>query len=145
MNNQGPPDGPVFNTFHLTQNINVRVIISRKIHLMQRIVFLFGPAALREILETSDFGRCPLCPPSASRLPLQLRTSCPVNNVRNSCGQTTNSGRCSAVRRMSWICLMSVSLVSDAAMACVGAQRLYSHEEMRAHLASSQNPQVPHL
>ena len=51
MNNQGPPDGPIFNTFHLTQNINVRVIISRKIHLMQRIVFLFGPTVLGEILE----------------------------------------------------------------------------------------------
>ena len=46
MNNPGPPDGPVFNQFHLVQNINVRVIVSRKIHFMQRIVFLFGPAAL---------------------------------------------------------------------------------------------------
>ena len=51
MNNPGPPDGPVFNQFHLVQNINVRVIISRKIHFMQRIVFLFGPAALREVLD----------------------------------------------------------------------------------------------
>ena len=52
MNNPGPPDGPVFNQFHLTQHINVRVIISRKVHFMQRIVFLFGPAVLREVLES---------------------------------------------------------------------------------------------
>ena len=50
MNNQGPPDGPIFNQFHLTQNINVRVIVSRKIHFMQRIVFLFGLAALSQVL-----------------------------------------------------------------------------------------------
>ena len=52
MNNQGPLDGPVFNPFHLTQNISVCVIVSRKIHFMQRIVFLFGPAALREVLDS---------------------------------------------------------------------------------------------
>ena len=51
MNNQGLPDAPIFKTFHLTQAINVCVIISRKIHFMQRIVSLFGPVALREILE----------------------------------------------------------------------------------------------
>ena len=50
MNNQGFPDGPIFNQFHLTQNINVRVIVSRKIHFMQRIVFLFGPEALSQVL-----------------------------------------------------------------------------------------------
>ena len=50
MNNQGPLDSPVFNQFHLTQSINVRVIVSRKIHFMQRIVFLFGPAALGQVL-----------------------------------------------------------------------------------------------
>ena len=50
MNNPGPLDGPVFNRFHLTQLINVRVIVSRKIHFMQRIVFLFGPAALDEVM-----------------------------------------------------------------------------------------------
>ena len=50
MNNQGPLDGPVFNQFHLTQNINVRVIVSRKIHFMQRIVFLFGLAALGQVM-----------------------------------------------------------------------------------------------
>ena len=51
MNNQGPPDGPVFNWFHLTQQINVQVIISKKVHFMQRIVFLFGPATLREVMD----------------------------------------------------------------------------------------------
>ena len=51
MNNQGSLDAPIFNTFHLTQAINVRVIISKKIHFMQRIVSLFGLVALREILE----------------------------------------------------------------------------------------------
>ena len=50
MNNPSPPDGPVFNQFHLVQNINVRVIVSRKIHFMQRIVFLFGPATLRQVM-----------------------------------------------------------------------------------------------
>jgi len=50
MNDPGPPDGPVFNRFHLTQLINVRVIVSRKIHFMQRIVYLFGPAALDEVM-----------------------------------------------------------------------------------------------
>ena len=52
MNNQGPLDGPVFHPFHLTQTINVHVTTSRKIHFMQRIVFLFGLAALREVLES---------------------------------------------------------------------------------------------
>ena len=51
MNGPGPPDGPVFNQFHLSQNINVRVIISRKIHFMQRIVSLFGPAALDQVMQ----------------------------------------------------------------------------------------------
>ena len=51
MNNQGPPHGPIFNHFHLTQQINVRVIISRKVHFMQRIVFLFGPVALSEVMD----------------------------------------------------------------------------------------------
>ena len=51
MNDPGPPDGPVFNWFHLSQNINVRVIISRKIHFMQRIVSLFGPAALDQVMQ----------------------------------------------------------------------------------------------
>ena len=37
--------------FHFGINFSVRVIISRKIHFMQRIVSLFGPVALKEILE----------------------------------------------------------------------------------------------
>ena len=51
MNDPGAADGPVFNCFHLSQNINVRVIISRKIHFMQRIVSLFGPAALDQEMQ----------------------------------------------------------------------------------------------
>ena len=50
MSDPGPPYGPIFNHFHLTQLINVQVIISRKIHFMQRIVFLFGPTALDEVM-----------------------------------------------------------------------------------------------
>ena len=51
MNHNGPPDGPVFNQFHLSQNINVRVIINRKIHFMQRIVSLFDPATLDQVMQ----------------------------------------------------------------------------------------------
>ena len=54
MNNQGPPAGPVFHPFHSTQQINVRVTISRKIHFMQRIVHLFGPEALGEVLDSPN-------------------------------------------------------------------------------------------
>ena len=50
MNDLGPLDGPVFNHFHLTQLINVQVIVSKKIYFMQRIVYLFGPAALDEVM-----------------------------------------------------------------------------------------------
>ena len=51
MNDPGPPDGPVFNRFHLSRNINVRVIVDRKIFFMQRIVSLFGPAGLDQIMQ----------------------------------------------------------------------------------------------
>ena len=51
MNDLGPPNGPIFNRFHLSQNINVRVIISRNIHFMQRIVSLFGLAALDQVMQ----------------------------------------------------------------------------------------------
>ena len=54
MNNQGPPDGPLFFPFHFTQQINVRVTISRKIHFMQRIVHLFGPEVLGEVLSSPN-------------------------------------------------------------------------------------------
>ena len=50
MNNPGRLDGPVFNRFTLTCNINIRVVIDKKIHYMQRIVFLFGPEALGQVL-----------------------------------------------------------------------------------------------
>ena len=50
MNDPGPLDGPVFNRFHLTQLLNVRVIVSRKIHFMERIMYFFGLAALDEVM-----------------------------------------------------------------------------------------------
>ena len=50
MNNPGPPSGPIFNRFTLTQSVNVRVIIDKKIHYMQRIVFLFGLEALGQVM-----------------------------------------------------------------------------------------------
>ena len=49
MNNQV---AAVFHNFHLTQQINVRVTVSRKIHFMQRIVQLFGPGALGQVLNS---------------------------------------------------------------------------------------------
>lgn len=51
MNNQGAVN---FHSFHFVQNIRVNVCISRKIHFQQRIVFLFGPERLREILLSPD-------------------------------------------------------------------------------------------
>ena len=51
MNDLGPPDGPFFNRFHQSQNINVRVIVNRKIFFMQRIVSLFGPVALDQVMQ----------------------------------------------------------------------------------------------
>ena len=54
MTNQGPPDGPLFFRFHFTQQIHVHVTISRKIHFMQRIVHLFGPEVLSEVLSTPN-------------------------------------------------------------------------------------------
>ena len=52
MNNQGPPNGPIFNDFTLTWAINIRVIVDRKIHYMQRIVSLFRPEALGLVMNT---------------------------------------------------------------------------------------------
>ena len=54
MNNQDNQDAPIFNPFHFVQHINVRVCISRKMHFMQRIVFLFGPERLGEILASPE-------------------------------------------------------------------------------------------
>ena len=51
MNDPRSLDGLVFNRFYLLQNINVRVIVSRKIHFMQRIVSLFGPANLDQVMQ----------------------------------------------------------------------------------------------
>ena len=47
MNNQA---APVFHNFHSMQYINVRITVSRKVHFMQRIVQLFGPGALGQVL-----------------------------------------------------------------------------------------------
>ena len=62
MNDPSPPDGPVFNWFHLSQNINVRVIISRKIHFMQRIVQLLRLVVLDQVLNTPNPVILPLLP-----------------------------------------------------------------------------------
>ena len=52
MKNLGPLDGLVFNHFTLTRAVNIHVIVDRKIHYMQRIVFLFGPEALGQMMNT---------------------------------------------------------------------------------------------
>ena len=49
MNNQGRPP---FLPFHLVQRIAINVHIDRKVFYQQRIVFMFGPERLREILES---------------------------------------------------------------------------------------------
>ena len=49
MNNQ---EAPFFHNLHLTQQINVRITVSRKIHFMQHIVHLFGPGALGKVLNS---------------------------------------------------------------------------------------------
>ena len=51
MNDPGPPDGLVFNRFHLSRNINVRVIVDIIFFFMQRIVSLFGPVALDQVMQ----------------------------------------------------------------------------------------------
>lgn len=43
-------DSQNFFPFQSVQNMNVRVCISHKIHFMQRIVHLFGPERLADIL-----------------------------------------------------------------------------------------------
>ncbi len=45
-------NGPQFNPFHLTQRIQINVHVDRKMFFQQRIVFMFGPRILREILES---------------------------------------------------------------------------------------------
>lgn len=56
MNNP-PPPSPLtfqFNQFHWVNAIRVNVHIDRKIFFHQRIVFLFGPKWLGEILASLD-------------------------------------------------------------------------------------------
>ena len=45
-------NGPQFIPFHLTQRIQINVHVDREIFYQQRIVFMFGPRRLREILES---------------------------------------------------------------------------------------------
>ena len=47
MNNQ---NGPEFTPFHFTQRIRINVHVDRKIFFQQRMVFMFGPERLREIM-----------------------------------------------------------------------------------------------
>ena len=49
MNN---PERPPFLPFHATQRIRINVHVDRKIFYYQRIVFMFGPERLREIVES---------------------------------------------------------------------------------------------
>ena len=51
MNN--PDDSPFF-PFQLVQNMNVRICVSLKIHFMQRIVHLFGPERLGEVMSSPN-------------------------------------------------------------------------------------------
>ena len=55
MNNPpGGRDGPLFYPFDFTQQIQINVCISRKIHFMQRIALMFGPARLGEVLNSPN-------------------------------------------------------------------------------------------
>ena len=54
MNNNGPYEGPLFQPFDLTQHINVQVCISKKIHFMQRIVFMFGSESLNAAMASPN-------------------------------------------------------------------------------------------
>ena len=49
MNN---PERPPFLPFHATQRIQINVHVDRKIFYYQRIVFMFGPERLREVIES---------------------------------------------------------------------------------------------
>lgn len=53
MNNHNPAQGNFFR-FRSVQHITINIWISRKIHFQQRIVFLFGPERLREIMLSPD-------------------------------------------------------------------------------------------
>ena len=41
-----------FTPFHLTQRIQINVHVDRKVFYQQRLVYMFGPQRLREILES---------------------------------------------------------------------------------------------
>ena len=59
--NPYPPIGDlVFNHFQLTQHISINITISHKIHFMQRIVHLFGPAALDQVMAAPHLVILPL-------------------------------------------------------------------------------------
>ena len=62
MNQDPPPPGPIFHTFQLTQHINVRITISKKIHFMQHIVKLFGLVVLGQVLNSPNPVILPLLP-----------------------------------------------------------------------------------
>ena len=62
MNQDPPPLGPFFHPFQLTQHINVRITISKKIHFMEHIVQLFGPVVLGQVLNSPDPVILPLLP-----------------------------------------------------------------------------------
>lgn len=51
MDNQGRP---IFHPFQFTQNLTIRVTVSRKINFMQRIALLFGSEVLREVLTSPN-------------------------------------------------------------------------------------------
>ena len=60
MNTKDPPEDPLFHHFYLTQHINVWVCISRKIHFMQRMVFMFGPKGLNAAMASPNPTILPL-------------------------------------------------------------------------------------
>ena len=62
MNQEPPPLGPFFHPFQLTQRINVRITISKKIHFMNCIVQFFGPAMLGQVLNSPNPVILPLLP-----------------------------------------------------------------------------------
>ena len=43
---------PQFTPFHFTQQIQINVHVDKKIFFQQRMVFMFGPERLREIMES---------------------------------------------------------------------------------------------
>ena len=62
MNQDPPPSGRFFYSFQLTQHINVRITIKKKIHFMQRIVQLFKPFVFGQVLNSLKLVIFPLLP-----------------------------------------------------------------------------------